>query len=243
MNLRRYIDYLIEQNRTENIKEILKIEKGKMFPTPMRKHTRNGRLSTAVQACKAGNVEVLAEIIRYNKGISKRDLWICLMFGLQGNKMDVVRFLLKLPKKNVADFLNNPPKNYEPTLFYARSRNALDLLLKNGADINQLSPSNETLLERKIQAGNLEDVKYLRQQGAVVRSMKQVMRHVKANRISPELFIYLQPTSAEAKAAHIQKIRKIKAADKERQAIIHLLAHKSFKEQKAFLRRLQKERD
>lgn len=106
-----------------------------------------------------------------------------------------------------------------------------------------MSPSNETLLERKIQAGNLEDVKYLRQQGAVVRSMKQVIRHVKANRISPELFIYLQPTSAEAKAAHIQKIRKIKAADKERQAIIHLLAHKSFKEQKAFLRRLQKERD
>lgn len=243
MNLRRHIDELIKDNKTEEIKKILKTEKSKTFPTPMRKRTQNGRLSTAAQACMADNVEILADVIRYNKGISNRDFWICLKLSLLENKIRSLRFLLKLPKKEISKVLNNPPQNFEPPLFYARSKEAADLLLKNGADINIPSNDDITLLEACIQSGDLKAVQYLRQNGAFVRDMKQVMHCIKANRISAELYNYLQPTPKEQRIIHVSKMVRQKASDKNRQSLIQFLAHKSLSDKKKILRQAQKERE
>lgn len=242
MNLRRHIDKLIKENETEEVKRILKAEKAKIFPTPMRKKTQNGRLSTAAQACIANNVEILAEVIRYNKGISNHDFWLCLKLALLENKTQSVRFLLKL-KKEISKTLNNPPEKFNPPLFYTRSKEMADLLLKNGADINLPSNENTTLLEASIQNGDLETVKYLRQNGAFVRDIEEAMHFVRIGRISSELCRYLEPTPQEQRTIHISKIVRQKALDKNRQSMIQFLSHKSLSEKKEILRQAQKERE
>ena len=241
MNFRRKIDALIEENKTKTIKRLLQIQKNKLFPEKLRIKTRNGRLSTAIKACISNNPEVLAEVIRYNKGITNHDLWVCLKMSLLEDKMQSLRFLLKLPKDKFKILLKNPPKNFEPPLFYAQSEQAFDLLLKNGADINQTNSDNLTVLEKSIQCGLLDNVKYLRQKGAFIRDMRSAIYFVKTKRISPEVYNYLQPTPKDEQKERIEQLVRQKAQDKNRQSLIIFLSHKSWDEKKAILRSVQKE--
>ncbi len=236
-SIRRRLDKWMEDGRTREVIRFLSYEKSKGRPLKLRTECRNGRLSMASKACFLDDRFALGAIISYNKGISQKDFWNCLRVSLIYKKMNTLKLLLRLPqfKKKMEQILNNPPKGRKHPLFMARTAEAVNLLLRAGADINYRDKYGTTALSQALRYKNAEVVKALRENGFIIQDSRKILELAYIKKMPQDVINALYPTIQERLNRRIIKNVLAKQNDPDRQLLISHLRGKSLREKKEIM--------